>query len=160
VWAGYVVLALIAVRTVWGLLGPRYARFSNFVFRPARVIAYVKDTLLMRARRYLGHNPAGGAMVIALMVSLVLTGVSGLLVYGAEEGAGPLAGWFAAGHGIWGEVFEEAHEFLANFTLLLVGVHIAGVLVESLLHKENLVRSMFNGYKERRSGDCTGGVSS
>jgi cytochrome b len=91
VWAGYLVLALIAVRLVWGVIGTRHARFSDFVRKPSDVLAYIRDALRLRAPRYLGHNPAGGAMVIALMAAVVLTGLSGLAVYGAEELSGPLA---------------------------------------------------------------------
>ncbi|MEJ2687316.1 MAG: cytochrome b/b6 domain-containing protein, partial [Gammaproteobacteria bacterium] len=85
--AGYTVLGLIAVRFVWGLVGTRYARFSSFVFRPGTVIAYVKDVVALRARRYLGHNPAGGAMVVLLLVSLLVTTFSGMAIYAAEHQA-------------------------------------------------------------------------
>ena len=146
-WAGYLVVALVLVRIVWGFVGTRHARFADFVFRPMRVIQYVKDIFTLRARRYLGHNPAGGAMIVALLIAIVLTGLSGMLVYGVEEHAGPLAGMLTGVGESWSEVFEEAHEFLANLTLLLVVGHVAGVVVESLLHHENLVRAMFTGYK-------------
>ncbi|HID47999.1 MAG TPA: cytochrome B [Chromatiales bacterium] len=146
VWAGYTVLGLVLVRLVWGLIGTRYARFSSFLYRPAEVKGFLRDTLHGRARRYLGHNPAGGAMIILMLVVLILTGLSGLVIYGIEEGAGPLA--MLAGSAEWiEEVAEESHEFLANFMLLLVIVHVIGVLVESLLHHENLARSMITGRK-------------
>ena len=90
-WAGYIIFGLLSIRIIWGLIGPRHARFSDFVFRPATIKQFLKDTLHFRARRYLGHNPAGGAMVILLLLSLLLTGLTGLLVYGAAEHAGPLA---------------------------------------------------------------------
>lgn len=148
--AGYTVLGLIAVRFVWGLVGTRYARFSSFVFRPGTVIAYVKDVVALRARRYLGHNPAGGAMVILLLVSLLITTFSGMAIYAAEHQAGPLAAWLGqVSHGSK-ELFEGLHEFFANFTLFLVGVHVAGVIAESLLHRESLVRAMFTGRKQAR----------
>jgi len=73
--------------------------------------------------------------------------VSGLSVYGADQGAGPLAGWMT-GFGEEGEdVLEEIHEFFANLTLILVIAHVAGVLVSSWLHHENLPRAMVSGYK-------------
>jgi len=146
-WAGYSVCVLLLVRLVWGVIGPRRARFTDFVQPPREVIRFLQQTLRLRAKRYLGHNPAGGAMIVLLLASLLLTTVTGIAVYGAGDNAGPLAG-LSAQHGFfWQKVFEEVHEFFANFTLMLVFIHIAGVIVESLIQKENLIRSMFNGYK-------------
>jgi cytochrome b len=161
VWAGYAVLGLILVRLVWGLIGSRHARFSDFVYRPSAVLGYLRDLIMHRARRYLGHNPLGGAMTIALLLSLLATTVSGLALYAVEENAGPLAGLVtsadqpttqAAGHdngeGDKGEeLLEEVHEFFSNFTLFLVFLHIGGVVVSSLVHKENLPRAMITGRK-------------
>lgn len=146
-WAGYIIFGLLVVRIIWGLIGTRYARFSDFIYRPATVKQFMKDTVKLKAKRYIGHNPAGGAMVILLMLSLLLTIVTGLLVYGAAEHAGPLAHWFGNTQGIWADVTEETHEFFANFTLLLVLIHVIGVLVESLIHKENLAAAMISGFK-------------
>jgi len=150
IWAGYLILALIGIRFVWGVFGSRYARFSDFVYSPANIIQFLKDTLYLRAKRYLGHNPAGGAMVILLMVSLLITGTSGVLLLGAEDQAGPLAHWFSQTGSFWGEALEELHEFFANFTLLLVFAHVVGVFVESVIHKENLVSAMITGFKPER----------
>ena len=147
VWAGYVLLAAIAVRLLWGFIGTRHARFSDFVTKPSTAFRYVKDTLALKAKRYIGHNPAGGLMIVVMLVSLVVTSISGLLLYGAEEQAGPFAGWFIANAHMWEKGLEEVHEFFANFTVVAVVVHLAGVLVESVLHKENLVRAMWNGDK-------------
>lgn len=149
VWAGYPVLALIAVRLVWGLIGPRHARFSDFVRKPSAVLAYVRDALRLRAPRYLGHNPAGGAMVIALMIAVALTGLSGLAIYGAEELSGPLAPLMSGLSGSWGHFFEEVHEVMANLTLVLIVAHVAGVIFSSLSHRENLISSMVTGWKRR-----------
>lgn len=146
-WAGYLVAGLVLWRILWGLVGTRYARFSSFVLPPRRVLHYLKDTLALRAKRYLGHNPAGGAMILILLLSLVLTTTTGLAVYGAGDQAGPLA--FALGNVsefVVG-ILKETHEFFANLTLLLVLVHVIGVAVESLIHRENLVRAMITGRK-------------
>jgi len=163
VWAGYTVLGLVLLRLVWGVVGTRHARFSDFVRGPLAVFIYLRELAAFRAPRHLGHNPAGGAMIVALLVMLLLTTLTGLMVYGAE-GHGPLAG-LAAGLGdpgfmaAWaddgfgghggeaGEWLQEVHEFCANFTLLLALVHVAGVALESLLHNENLVRAMITGRK-------------
>tara|TARA_R110001592_G_scaffold175466_5_gene414700 strand:- start:21065 stop:21676 length:612 start_codon:yes stop_codon:yes gene_type:complete len=146
-WSGYIIIGLLAIRIIWGFIGTQHARFSDFVFKPKNVIQFLKDTLSLRAKRYLGHNPAGGAMVMLLILSLVMTTFSGLVIFGIEESQGPLASWLSGSSHSMGDFFEEVHEFFANFTLFLVFVHIAGVLVESLIHRENLIASMFNGNK-------------
>jgi cytochrome b len=149
VWAGYVVFGLILFRLVWGFAGTNTACFSSFVFKPRVVLNYLKDTLMLKAPRYVGHNPAGGAMIILLLISLLVTSLTGLAVYGTEESAGPLAGWLAGAGEYRSEQLEELHEFFANFTLLLVIIHVAGVIGESVIHRENLVRAMWTGYKRR-----------
>ncbi len=91
VYAGYLIAGLLVFRVIWGFIGPRHARFSNFVYTPAEVLGYLKDMASGHPPRYLGHNPAGGAMIVLLLASLLVTGCSGLVLYGAEENAGPLA---------------------------------------------------------------------
>ena len=151
--AGYTVLTLVALRVVWGFIGSRHARFKDFVRPPGEALGYVKDTFLGRARRYLGHNPAGGLMIVAMLLSLLATTVSGAALLGVEESAGPLATLMAGvSHG-FEEGLEEMHEFFANFTVALVLGHVLGVLVESLFHRENLVRAMFTGNKPLRDGE-------
>lgn len=147
-YAGYIVLALISLRIIWGLIGTRHARFTDFINSPSTIKHFLQDTVKMKARRYLGHNPAGGAMVLLMMLSLLITSITGLVVYGAEEQSGPLASWFTQSHSLWGDIFEELHEFFANFSIFLIVVHIAGVIVESLIHKENLVKAMIDGKKK------------
>ncbi|MBK1650410.1 cytochrome b/b6 domain-containing protein [Rhabdochromatium marinum] len=147
VWAGYLVLALISVRLVWGLIGTRHARFSDFVRSPGAVLGYLRAVVHLRAPRYLGHNPAGGAMIVLLLISVAATGISGLALYGAEEFAGPLAGMMRGLPPVLGDVLEESHEVFAYVTLGLILIHVVGVLVSSLLHRENLIGSMISGYK-------------
>jgi cytochrome b len=147
VWAGYLTLVLIAVRLVWGLAGPRHARFSDFVRGPSHVLGYLRDALQRRAKRYLGHNPAAGAMVIALLTMVSATGLSGMALFGAQELSGPLAPMLRGLGPDWGHGLEEVHEVLANLTLALVVVHVLGVLFSSLSHRENLIRSMLDGRK-------------
>jgi cytochrome b len=145
-YAGYTIVGLLLFRLFWGVIGPRYARFNDFVKSPATVFGYLKDLVKLRARRYLGHNPAGGAMIVALLLSLMVTSLTGMLAYGAV-GSGPLADLFISQVSYGSERLEEIHEFFANFTLLLVVIHVGGVAFESLLHKENLLRAMFTGMK-------------
>ena len=147
VYSGYAVLIIVLIRTAWGLIGTRYARFSDFLYSPKAIISYLKDLASLHAKRYIGHNPAGGAMIILLLLFLILTGISGVAVYATEENTGPLADSLYGISHFWEEVIEKLHELLANFTLLLILIHIAGVLYGSLLHKENLIRSMFTGRK-------------
>ena len=144
VWAGYVVGALIVARLVWGFIGPSRARFSDFIYNPSTTIGYLRDMLLVRAKRYIGHSPGGGAMVVLLLLFLTATVVTGLVVYGGEHQAGPLAGMFSKETG---EAIEGVHNVLANLTLALVLAHIAAVLLASFAHRENLVRAMITGYK-------------
>ncbi len=146
VLAGYLIGGLVGFRVLWGFVGTRHARFSDFVRPPGSIRDYLRSLLGGRPQHYLGHNPAGGAMVVVLLLMLGLTSLSGLAFYGAKELAGPMAFLSAyplfASHG-----FKELHEVCANLTLFLVGVHVAGVLVSSLLHGENLVRAMITGTK-------------
>ena len=146
-YAGYTVLGLILLRIIWGMIGTRHARFSDFVTSPGTAWQYLKDTLRLRAKRYLGHNPAGGAMIVLLLWSLLITTFSGIATYGAVESAGPLGNWLGNIGENGEDILEEVHEFFANFTVLLVAIHVGGVIIESLLHRENLVRSMLHGYK-------------
>ena len=146
-WAGYLVAAVIITRTMWGFIGTRYARFSNFVYRPAIVKQFLRDTLKLRAPAYTGHNPAGGWMIVMLLISVFITAMSGMALYGATEHAGPLSNFMAGTSHFTAELLEGIHEVFANLSIFLVVIHVCGVIVESLLHHENLVRAMINGYK-------------
>lgn len=131
--AGYVVLGLVLLRLLWGMVGTRHARFSDFVPTPRRFLSYVTATAQRRAKRHLGHNPAGGAMIVALLTVLLVTAGSG---------------WLMTTDAFWGtEWVEEFHEFAANVLLVLVAGHLTGVVVSSLMHRENLVLAMFTGRK-------------
>lgn len=147
VWAGYLIAGMLLWRVVWGFVGPRHARFSDFVRGPRESFGYLKDALTLRAARYLGHNPAGGAMIVALLLSLAATIVTGLALYGADKAMGPLAALLVESSDATIDAIKEAHEAATNCTLLLVAGHLLGVVWESLLHRENLVRAMISGRK-------------
>ncbi len=153
VYAGYLIAGLLVFRVIWGFIGPRHARFSDFVYTPAEVLGYLKDMASGHPARYLGHNPAGGVMIVLLLVSLVVTVITGLLVLGGEAGTGFLASTLAVSGGEGGEAWEEVHEFFGNFTLFLVVLHVAGVILGGLLHGENLVRAMVTGKKKANPAD-------
>ncbi len=144
VYAGYAVAMLVAFRIAWGVIGTRHARFNDFVTGPRKLLRYLGQMLAGRAPRYIGHNPAGAAMILALLATLLATTLTGMAMLGAE-GAGPLAGFVDPGFG--GDEIEEVHEFFANLTLLLVVAHVVGVIASSVAHRENLVLSMITGRK-------------
>lgn len=91
VWAGYVVGGYLLMRIVWGFAGGKYVRFSHFVYSPARITGYLKNLIARKPQHYIGHNPAGGAMVIALLLSLTGTAVIGMELYAVEDNKGPFA---------------------------------------------------------------------
>jgi cytochrome b len=128
---------LVLVRALMGLYGSHHVRFETFVPTPGELLRYFQDLRNGTAKRYLGHDPAGGAMIAALLTFLLLTVASGLATYylPALE-----------------EAVEEVHEVFANLTLLLVIVHIVGVSVSSYLQGENLIGGMISGWK-RQSGE-------
>ncbi|KJS40041.1 MAG: cytochrome B561 [Rhodospirillaceae bacterium BRH_c57] len=131
--AGYIALGLVVFRLVWGVVGTRHARFTDFVTRPRTVVAYVGSLFKGHADRYMGHNPAGGLMILALLFGVAVTAGSGALMV-TDRFWG--VGWL-----------EDIHEMAANVMLGLVAVHVLGVVVSSLLHRENLVRAMVTGRK-------------
>ncbi|MQX35213.1 cytochrome b/b6 domain-containing protein [Roseospira navarrensis] len=175
-WSGYAVAAVVVLRIVWGVVGTKHARFSDFVRGPGAALEYLKGTVSGAGKRYLGHNPAAGLMALALLTSIGITAFTGMAMI-AEEGRGPLASFIGpqaavemqvvspaladddeheygehgeggegAGEGA-GEQWEEIHELFANITLGLMVLHILGVLVSSMAHNENLVRAMIDGRK-------------
>jgi len=172
IYSGYAVLGLITFRVLWGLIGTRFARFSDFIYAPKAVVQYLKSLFAGKPQHYSGHNPAGGWMVIIMLLTLSIITVSGLKVYAIEEGLGPLAGTPPAltiigaayadddsdvEHGqidneeneAAEEFWEEIHEASSNFMLLLIFLHITGVIVSGYLHKENLVKAMLTGKKRQ-----------
>lgn len=132
-FAGYAVLALLAARIVWGVVGTRHALFISFLAGPRAVLRYLALLRDGRAPRYLGHNPAGGAMIVALIGLLVIVAGSGWL---SETDAYFGVPWV-----------DHLHHISAHLLLVLVGLHVAGVVVSSWLHKENLVLAMITGRK-------------
>ncbi len=165
-FAGYAVAALVGFRLAWGFVGGRYARFSQFVRGPAATLSYVGDIAKGRERRFLGHNPAGAAMMVALLVTLSGTAFTGWLMEEpgrAETAARQLqlvAPAFAddddgearteGGSYVEGEAegpLKEVHETLANAMLILIALHLGGVVLASYRHRENLARAMITGRK-------------
>lgn len=142
---GYLILGIVALRIIWGFSGSRYARFSEFVRSPRTAFIFLLSELKGDAKHPPGHNPAGGWMVLALLASLLATGVLGVLLLGAE-GGGPLSGMVTSLHA-YEDGLEEAHEIFANLTLLLVVVHVSAVLLVQFLSRQPLIGAMWHGFK-------------
>jgi cytochrome b len=155
VWLGYLAGALVILRIVWGFVGPENARFISFVHDPRMVFGYLAGLIRFSSKRYLGHSPAGGAMIVALLVMVAATGVTGMANLAADRGDGPIAGIIAKVERpprIPGQrrpplLMKQVHETVANVTLVLVVLHVFGVALASYAHHENLVRAMITGRK-------------
>ena len=130
---GYVVVAALATRLVWGIVGTRHARFSDFFPTPRRVIAHLSALVRGEDPRRLGHSPLGALMMLALMA--ILAGLG-------------LTGWMMGLDAFWGVKWvEEVHGLLANGMIALAILHIAAAVIESVRHRENLPWAMVTGRK-------------
>lgn len=139
---GYTLGLVMIIRISWGFVGSRYARWSNFCPSPERVKKYLRSILRATAEHHVGHNPLGSVaiyMMLILLGSLIITGWIGLVL--TPDG-----------------LITEVHEALANVLLVVIGVHVLGVFLSSLIHKQSLIRSMISGYKEE--GEAAGIESS
>ena len=167
IYAGYTVLGLIIFRVVWGFIGSRHARFSHFVTSYSAVERYVKSLFSKKPKRFVGHNPLGGWMVIAMLITLFMLSYSGFKLYAVQGGDGslavqmpsinPIASAYAqddieqylikekdeVGEDYW----KELHGQYTNLMLVLIALHLAGVLVSTVVYKENVVKEMLTGKK-------------
>jgi cytochrome b len=130
--SGCTVFAIVLFRLIWGVVGSKYALFSSFLHHPMRALDYVRSLLSGKKLHYLGHNPAGGWSVLALLLCLLVICGTGLWLYTTTAGNGSVGQW---------------HEVAANFALLLIAIHLAGVAVASVVDHENLVAAMLHGHK-------------
>ena len=144
VFLGYLMLGLVVFRLAWGLLGSHYARFNSFWFGPRAALTYLREMLSRQAARHVGHNPAGSLAIYLLLLLTIVIGITGIFTLGGEEQQGMAAGVLSIAQG---QALKKLHELSAILMLLLVFGHVAGVLVESFLHKENLARAMLTGTK-------------
>lgn len=137
-WLGYAVTAAVLVRILWGLVAPGHANFRDFVPTPRSFASYFKLLLRRREPRYVGHNPAGAAMMLSLMALVLICGISG---------------WMMGLDAFWGDsTLEAIHVTSANLILGLSILHVGGAVVESVRHRENLILSMITGYKRAPTG--------
>lgn len=141
---GYILLGLVLARILWGLVGSRHARFSDFLYSPAIVLHYLKDLAQLKPKRYLGHTPAGGAMIIALLLCMLVITSSGIALDAAENRAGPL------GDTLLFTLLDQVntvHVVSTDIAAGLIAIHLLVIIVTSMMHKQNLVRSMITGRK-------------
>ena len=131
VMLGYTLLGLIAFRLLWGFFGTRYARFRSFLFKPGEIVAYLVSLLKGKPAHHVGHNPLGSVAIWLLLGLGISSGASGVILF----------------QDIGGDALEELYEVTSNAMLAAVLIHIAGVVVSSALHRENLARAMVTGFK-------------
>lgn len=139
IYAGYTIAALITLRVLWGFIGSRHARFTDFVRSPREIIVYLRAVARWEAPRHIGHNPAGGLMILMLLGTLAVTCATGFAMTTDP---------------FWGAKWvEDVHETCANLAVGLVLFHILGAVTTSLMHGENLVKAMVTGRKPNGATD-------
>ena len=138
-WIGLVAASLIAFRLLWGFVGSPYARFTQFIRNPRITLNYIVDVLRNREVRYVGHNPAGGMMVLALLFGVAGTALTGYLM--------TTDSWYGD------ETMQLTHSVFAYGVVLMILGHVGGVILASIRHKENLVTAMITGNKNAPESD-------
>lgn len=131
---GFLLVPLLAFRVIWGVAGTKYVRFNVFLHHPGEVTSYLRETLAGKASRHIGHNPAAGYAMLAMIVTLIAAIASGMLIPGSK-------------------LFEEAHETVSGLLLCLIAAHLLGVCVHMVLHRENVILGMVHGRKTAAAGD-------
>jgi cytochrome b len=144
VFLGYLMLGLVGFRVLWGIIGSPYSRFASFWFGPKAALAYLRQLRAGHVARHVGHNPAGSLAIYLLLLLALVASITGILSLGGEEQQGVASGWMSLAQS---RAFKKLHSLSTMAMLLVVIGHIAGVLVESFLHHENLARSMVTGSK-------------
>ena len=132
-WLGYATLAIVVARTIWGFIASGHARFADFVRPTSATVAYARAVFTKHEIRFVGHNPLGAWMVVALLSMVALVG---------------LTGWLYTTDRYWGVAWvEKLHSMLSDILFLFVALHVVGVVFTSVRHRENLVASMLHGRK-------------
>jgi len=150
-WFGYAITILITARFVWGFIGSVNARFKSFIYSPSETVSYFKSILKNNPKHFNSHNPAGALMVFALLASLLVMVVSGFLFEAWGEYEGPLWAMQVTVSDAAGHLARSLHRFLPEILLTMVGLHLLGVIVATIQHKENFVRAMWYGQEKKES---------
>lgn len=150
VFAGYLLFGLLLFRIIWGFIGTEYAKFYHFCYGGRSVYSYLSSLFSKEPQHFIGHNPAGSLAIWLILLLGLTASISGVMLLGAEERHGLLAGWFSFQDS---EMIREVHEIAANLMLLVIIIHISGVIIAGRLHHENLAKSMMTGYKTTAT-DC------
>ena len=148
--AGSTVLGLVVFRLIWGVIGTRHSRFAGFTCSPGKVKEHLSDLARLKPAYHLGHTPAGSAMIVLLLAGLLILSLSGTMLYGLENSSFFLAGMVAGIELDMVIMLENLHELTADILTAMVLLHVAGVLVESALQGQNLIRSMVTGFKTEK----------
>jgi len=130
--AGYASLGLVCFRMAWGMVGPRYARFTDFIYSPSAIYAYLKSIAGGGSKRFIGHNPAGGAMIIAMIAGLLTVTISGIALDGAENWSGPLAEMGLYRHTA---LIQSIHVLSTDLLLVLIAMHLLARISHSPMPK-------------------------
>ncbi len=133
---GLTIALMVCLRVIWGIAGTRYAKFGSFIFGPGAVIEYMKGTLVGGGKRYLGHNPGSALAIFALLALVLAMAVTGIML------------------GQGNESVKEFHEILAWVTVGFVVVHVLGVALHTIRHRENITLSMIHGQKHAAPSDA------
>ncbi len=146
---GQVILALVLFRIVWGFIGTRYARFSNFAYGPGQIVAYAKSLAGRGGEGYAGHNPLGGFAVFVMLALVLAQVTTGLFATDGDFYSGPLNDLIS---GRAGNQVTEFHELNFNVLLLVIVVHVAAAVYYLLFKRENLIAPMLTGFKDDPNG--------
>jgi cytochrome b len=156
-WSGYAILTLLLFRIGWGFIGSDSARFASFVRGPRASFAYLRSVLKRQPKAYLGHNPLGGWMIMALLLVLLVQAVTGLLGNDDSDYEAPLAHWLSHDTS---SLMSTLHGYNFDLLLILLGLHVAAVLTHVVLQRDDLLKAMFTGVKTRLTGENAGRMAS
>jgi cytochrome b len=150
VLAGSIVLGLVIFRLIWGVMGTAHSRFSDFACSFRQIIQHLHGLVFLRSAHYIGHTPAGSVMIFLLLAGLMVLTLSGVMLYSLENASLPFAGLMDGINLDTALFIENVHGLIADLLALFILFHVAGVLVESILQKQNLIRAIITGYKTYR----------
>jgi cytochrome b len=150
VLAGSIIFGLIIFRLIWGFMGTEHSRFVDFICSFKQIIQHLRDLVRMRPAQHTGHTPVGGVMIFLLLFGLLILTLNGVMLYALEGALLPFAGLMTGVDLDTTILIEHIHGWAADLLVLFILFHVAGVLFESLLQKQNLIRAMITGYKKEK----------